>query len=56
MGHLKDNNISYWKHWRFAMTISLSLFIHAWFPNLLVTYASDRLCKENHTKKESGQV
>ncbi len=46
MKHLKDNNISYWKHWFFAMKLSFSLFVHAWFPNILETYASDKICKK----------
>ena len=44
MGHLKDNNVTYWYHWRFAMKVSLALFIHAWFPNVLEDYASNKLC------------
>lgn len=44
MKHLKDNNVTYWYHWRFAMKVSLALFIHAWFPNVLEDYASNKLC------------
>jgi hypothetical protein len=43
MKHLEDNNMSYWGHWKEAMTYSLVLFVHAWIPNLFPTYVSDRL-------------
>tara|TARA_Y100001938_G_C8007086_1_gene387926 strand:- start:896 stop:1036 length:141 start_codon:yes stop_codon:yes gene_type:complete len=46
MNHLKENNISYWKHWLRAMKISLALFIHAWLPNVLTDYASKELNNE----------
>tara|TARA_R100000008_G_C3578867_1_gene167072 strand:+ start:159 stop:311 length:153 start_codon:yes stop_codon:yes gene_type:complete len=46
MNHLKENKVGYWEHWWFAMKCSIALFIHAWFPNVLITYASDRLCQE----------
>ena len=41
MKHLKDNNTTYYKHFIRAMSMSLALFVHAWFPNILTTYASD---------------
>ena len=53
MGHLKDNNTTYWRHWLFAMRLSLALFIHAFIPSVLQTYVSDRICKDkdkNHLK------
>lgn len=46
MKHLRDANMSYWQHWLHATKIGLSLLIHAWFPGLLTTYASDHLCKK----------
>jgi len=46
MGHLKDNNTSYGKHWIRAMSMSIALFIHAWIPNLLEHYASDKINSE----------
>ena len=46
MKHLKDNKMTYWKHWRLAMSCALALFIHAWYPDILENYASDRIC--NH--------
>ena len=41
--HLKDNKMSYFQHWYRAMTISIALFIHAWLPSVLETYASDKM-------------
>ena len=43
MKHLKDNKMSYAQHWWRAMSMSIALFIHAWIPNLLKTYASDKM-------------
>jgi hypothetical protein len=45
-GHLKENNTSYFQHWKRAMSMSIALFIHAWIPDLLKTYASERM--KNH--------
>ena len=44
MKHLKKNNMTYWQHWWLAMSSSITLFIHAWYPDVLEKYASDRLC------------
>lgn len=43
MKHLKDNKMSYPQHWWRAMSMSIALFIHAWFPNVLASYASDKM-------------
>ena len=43
--HLKENNTSYKAHWWRAMSMSVALFIHAWIPSLLPTYASDKMGK-----------
>jgi hypothetical protein len=43
MNHLKDSNTSYTSHWKRAMGMSVALFIHAWLPNVLETYASDKM-------------
>ena len=56
MGHLKDNETTYWKHWFFAMKVSIALFIHGWFPNILTDYASKKMeesKKEQKTKWET---
>jgi hypothetical protein len=45
--HLKENNTGYWNHWWRAMSMSIALFIHAWIPDLLKTYASDRMKKHD---------
>lgn len=51
MKHLKENNIGYWRHWWIAMSSSLALFIHAWFPNILKYYASNKICPKNEKNK-----
>jgi len=43
MKHLKDNEMSYFQHWRRSISMSIALFIHAWFPNVLESYASDKM-------------
>jgi len=45
--HLKENNTTYKAHWWRAMSMSVALFIHAWMPSLLPTYASDKM-NQNH--------
>jgi len=45
--HLKENNTTYKDHWWRAMSMSVGLFIHAWIPSLLPTYASDKM---NHNE------
>ena len=43
MKHLEEQNIGYWKHWILAMKMSVALFIHAWYPNILEDYVSKKL-------------
>lgn len=43
MNHLSDNNMSYLGHWKRAMSMSIALFIHAWIPNVLHDYASNKM-------------
>ena len=43
--HLKESNMSYWKHWWRAMKLSGALFVHAWLPDVLSNYASEQLNK-----------
>ena len=45
--HIKENNTTYKAHWWRAMSMSVALFIHAWIPSLLPTYASDKM-NQNH--------
>ena len=46
--HLEENNMTYKDHWWRAMSMSVALFIHAWVPSLLSTYASDKM-NQNHS-------
>jgi hypothetical protein len=41
--HLKDNDMSYFQYWWRAMSMSIALFIHAFIPNLLESYASEKM-------------
>lgn len=41
--HIRDNNTTYYNHFIRAMSMSLALFVHAWFPSILTTYASDKM-------------
>jgi len=43
--HLKEHDIGYFAHWKRAMQMSVALFIHAWIPDVLQTYASDKMKK-----------
>ena len=52
MKHLKENNMGYWQHWYIAMSSSIALFIHAWFPNLLKYYASNKICPKRNEKSK----
>jgi hypothetical protein len=47
MKHLEENNTTYKSHWWRAMSMSVALFIHAWMPSLLPTYASDKMKSES---------
>jgi len=49
MTHLDDNRMNYWKHWYRAMSMSIALFIHAWLPDVLENYASDKMREDNDT-------
>ena len=48
MNHLKKNKMGYWQHWKIAMLCSLALFIHAWIPDILEGYASERICPKQN--------
>ena len=43
--HLLEHDVSYFGHWKRAMQMSIALFIHAWIPDVLQTYASDKMKK-----------
>jgi len=41
MGHLKDNSVTWWQHWKFAaqfalvmILVGLAVLVHAFFPFL----------------------
>jgi len=40
--------MSYIKHWQRSMGMSIALFIHAWVPDVLETYASDKINNKQH--------
>jgi len=42
-GHLSSSNLTYIDHWQGAFKMSMALLIHAFFPNKLDHYVSDRL-------------
>jgi hypothetical protein len=46
MKHLKENNVTYFEHLRFAWGVSFVLFIHGLFPFIWTTRGSELLCKE----------
>jgi hypothetical protein len=54
--HLKENNMTYKDHWWRAMSMSVALFIHAWVPSLLPTYASDKMNHVSDSQKTIKNV
>lgn len=52
MGHLHDNNISYFRHlyrsWRWAII----LLIHGIFPNTFKTTVSDEMCNKSNATRD----
>ena len=51
--HLKDTGFTYFGHWVEAMTYSLVLFIHAWWPDCYSTYVSDKIKERMKCKCKS---
>jgi hypothetical protein len=49
--HLEENNMTYFQHLWFALTIAGTLVIHAVLPWFFQTYASDHLCSRNQPKE-----
>lgn len=43
--HLREKNMSYFKHWHRAWTIAFVLLVHGLIPCIWETKASDMLCK-----------
>lgn len=46
MGHLKDNNVTYFQHLRFAWSVAFILIVHGIFPFLWKDRGSELLCSE----------
>lgn len=46
MGHLKDNDIGYFKHLIRAWRWAIILLIHGIIPDLFKTTVSDEICKK----------
>jgi hypothetical protein len=49
--HLEENNMTYFQHLWFALTIAGTLVIHAVLPWFFQTYASDQLFSRNQPKE-----
>ena len=43
--HLKEQNISYFAHFKIAISAALALIIHAFYPDILQDYASKKISK-----------
>lgn len=56
MKHLKEVNMGYFEHLRFAWSMGLALLIHGVFPMFFETYASDKMAKFKHTNPIDKQV
>lgn len=52
-GHLSSSNLSYIDHWQGAFKMSMALLIHAFFPNKLDHYVSDRLIHQRDKTEQS---
>lgn len=44
--HLKEQNISYITHFNIAIRAGIALIIHAFYPDVLQDYASDKITKK----------
>jgi hypothetical protein len=44
MSHLRDNNIGYFEHLKFAWCVAFVLVVHGMFPNIWKEKASQLLC------------
>jgi hypothetical protein len=54
--HLRAINMSYFEHLVFAWRTAAGLMVHGLFPDLLVTYASDRLCERDTENSTSDST
>jgi len=46
MKHLQEAKMNYFQHWWHATTCGVALLIHAWLPNVLKNYTSNKICKK----------
>jgi len=46
MKHLQEAKMNYFQHWLHATTCGVALLIHAWLPNVLENYTSNKICKK----------
>jgi len=44
--HLKEQNISYIAHFNIAIRAGIALIIHAFYPDVLQDYASNKITKK----------
>jgi len=52
MGHLKENNITYFRHLYRACRWAIILLIHGIFPNAFKTTVSDEICNKSDKTRE----
>lgn len=45
MNHYKRYDMTYFQHFKRAMSMSLALFVHAFIPSLLSNYASSKMSR-----------
>ena len=52
MSHLKENNISYFRHLYRAWRWGIILFVHGIFPEVFKTTVSDEICSKRLFDKD----
>jgi hypothetical protein len=52
MSHLKENNITYFRHLYRAWRWAFILVVHGIFPNVFKTTVSDEICKKSDKTRE----
>lgn len=50
MKHLKEANMTYFQHLRFAWSMAFALLVHGLIPSLFTTYASDKMKSQIDSK------
>lgn len=55
MKHLKENNMSYFAHLRFAWSLAAASLIHGVFPMLFTDYVSNKI-QERHEKLKACNI